>query len=226
MGIIKKMSDVISANVYSILEKFEDPDKMLDQCLRNAENELFNIKRDAVNVIAEEKRCERNLNNCKKEINELQSFAMAAVKQGNDDDATAFLIKKNELSEKLHEYENLYHEACENSRIMKVLHDEKEQEYDELISKRNSLKAKMTVAASKERINSITGSYSNRMDVNRSEMNKIEEKINSMLDRVSASEELSSGRSNIVNLKSSYENQKKAEDVRKELDELKIAAGR
>ena len=46
-GIIKRFSDIMSANLNALLDKAEDPEKMIDQYLRNLESDLGKVKADA-----------------------------------------------------------------------------------------------------------------------------------------------------------------------------------
>ena len=44
MGILKRFTDIMSANINALLDKAEDPEKMIDQCLRNMEEDLMKVK--------------------------------------------------------------------------------------------------------------------------------------------------------------------------------------
>ena len=64
MGILTRFKDIMSANINALLDKAENPEKMIDQYLRNLENDLASVKAETASVIAEEKaakrkRCER-----------------------------------------------------------------------------------------------------------------------------------------------------------------------
>ena len=101
MGIISRFKDIMSANINALLDKAEDPSKMIDQYLRNLESDLGKVKAETAAVMAEETRCKRQLDECTAEINKYQNYAMKAVQAGNDDDARKFLAKKAELAERL-----------------------------------------------------------------------------------------------------------------------------
>ena len=47
MGIISRFKDIMSANINALLDKAEDPEKMIDQYLRNLESDLAKVKQDA-----------------------------------------------------------------------------------------------------------------------------------------------------------------------------------
>ena len=61
MGILTRFKDIMSANINSILDKAEDPEKMIDQYLRNLESDLGSVKAETAAVMAEEKSAKRKL---------------------------------------------------------------------------------------------------------------------------------------------------------------------
>ena len=72
MGVIQRFADIMSANINALLDKAEDPSKMIDQYLRNLQKDLENVKEETASVMAEEKRCERELKECNKPMRRRQ----------------------------------------------------------------------------------------------------------------------------------------------------------
>ena len=99
-GIIKRFGDIMSANLNALLDKAEDPEKMVDQYLRNLESDLGKVKAEAAAVMAEETKCKRQLDECNEEIAKMQRYAEKAITAGNDNDARQFLEKKQQLVSK------------------------------------------------------------------------------------------------------------------------------
>ena len=60
-GIITRFKDIMSSNINALLDKAEDPSKMIDQYLRNLESDLGKVKAETASVMAEEKRAKRQL---------------------------------------------------------------------------------------------------------------------------------------------------------------------
>ena len=54
MGIMERFKDIMAANINALLDKAEDPEKMIDQYLRNMESDLGKVKAETASVIAEE----------------------------------------------------------------------------------------------------------------------------------------------------------------------------
>ena len=67
MGIIQRFTDIMSANINALLDRAEDPAKMIDQYLRNLQEDLANVKEETATVMAEEKRAARELDECNAE---------------------------------------------------------------------------------------------------------------------------------------------------------------
>ena len=55
MGILTRFKDIMSANINALLDKCEDPEKMIDQYMRNLESDLGKVKAETASVMAEEK---------------------------------------------------------------------------------------------------------------------------------------------------------------------------
>ena len=79
MGIIARFKDIMSSNINALLDKWEDPEKMIDQYLRNLQNDLQTIKSETASVMAEEKASKRKLDECDAEIAKMQEYAVKAV---------------------------------------------------------------------------------------------------------------------------------------------------
>ena len=79
MGILSRFKDIMSANINALLDKAEDPEKMIDQTMRNLTADLAKVKEETAAVMADEKRAKRELDECNAEMAKLQSYAEKAV---------------------------------------------------------------------------------------------------------------------------------------------------
>ena len=70
MGIIARFRDIMAANINALLDKAEDPEKMIDQLMRDLVDNLADVKKETAGVIVAEKSAEREMTACKKEIND------------------------------------------------------------------------------------------------------------------------------------------------------------
>ena len=55
-NILKRFTDIMSANINALLDKAEDPAKMVDQYIRDIESDLGNVKAETAAVMAAEKK--------------------------------------------------------------------------------------------------------------------------------------------------------------------------
>ena len=189
MGVIQRFADIMAANINALLDKAEDPAKMIDQYLRNLQKDMEEVKEETAEVMAEEKRCERELKECNAEIAKLQAYAEKAILAGNDGDAKQFLIKKSALVEKQAGLQQAYEAAAANSSKMKQMYDKLCSDIASLNARKDAIKAKVAVAKTQEKINKIGASIEGVAE-NLSAFDRMEQKANAMLDKANAMADL------------------------------------
>ena len=79
MGILSRFKDIMSSNINALLDKMEDPEKMIDQYLRNLESDLGKVKAETAAIMAEETRAKRELDECVAEVEKMQNYAQKDV---------------------------------------------------------------------------------------------------------------------------------------------------
>lgn len=227
-GILSRFKDIMSSNINALLDKVEDPMKMIDQYLRNLESDLGKVKAETAAVMAEETKSKRELDECTDSINKMQTYAEKALLSGNEADARIFLSKKGELNNKLISLQQTYNIAKENSTKMREMHDKLIKDISQLNTRRDELKAKMAVANTQEKLNKI-GSSVNGAIGNMSKFDEMEAKINKKLDTANAMAELNNSQKeeNIDDLIAKYDNETKntSSEIDDELSELKSKLG-
>lgn len=227
-GILSRFKDIMSSNINALLDKVEDPMKMIDQYLRNLESDLGKVKAETAAVMAEETKSKRELDECIDSINKMQTYAEKALLSGNEADARTFLSKKGELNNKLISLQQTYNIAKENSTKMREMHDKLIKDISQLNTRRDELKAKMAVANTQEKLNKI-GSSVNGAIGNMSKFDEMEAKINKKLDTANAMAELNNSQKeeNIDDLIAKYDNETKntSSEIDNELSELKSKLG-
>ena len=227
-GILSRFKDIMSSNINALLDKVEDPMKMIDQYLRNLESDLGKVKAETAAVMAEETKSKRELDECIDSINKMQTYAEKALLSGNEADARTFLSKKGELNNKLISLQQTYDIAKEHSTKMREMHDKLIKDISQLNTRRDELKAKMAVANTQEKLNKI-GSSVNGAIGNMSKFDEMEAKINKKLDTANAMAELNNSQKeeNIEDLIAKYDNETKntSSEIDDELSELKSKLG-
>ena len=189
MGVITRFKDIMAANFNALLDRCEDPEKMIDQYLRNLEQDFAKVKAETAAIMAEEKSAKRKLDECDAEIAKMADYAKKAVTAGNDDEAKQFLSKKAELTQKREVLAKDYEMACGNSAKMRQMHDKLQSDISELKSRREMLKAKVKVAETQKKMNQM-GSSLESAGSNLAAFDRMEEKVNKMLDEADAMNEL------------------------------------
>lgn len=224
MGIFRRIKNMMSANVNAALDDMENPGAMLDQYIRNMQNDLSGVKADTANVMAIEKGIERKIELISKDIDSLQKYANKALASGNEDDARAFLTEKVNKEAELEELKSSYELARANSVKMLAMHDALAAGIQVASDKRAILKSKIKVAETQGVINK-AASNCKKSSRNLTEFAKLEERINVSLDTAYALEciEATSPAGSIENLKSKYAAIEFNDKVETQLLELKKA---
>ena len=83
MGILSRFKDIMSANINALLDKAEDPEKMIDQTMRNLNKDLAKVREETAAVMADENKAKRQIDEATAEVNKMQSNAEKAVLAGN-----------------------------------------------------------------------------------------------------------------------------------------------
>ena len=226
MGIITRFKDIMAANFNALLDRCEDPEKMIDQYLRNLEQDFAKVKAETASIMAEEKSAKRKLDDCESEIAKMTEYAKKAVTAGNDNEARQFLEKKAELTQKQEVLAKNYEMACDNSAEMRQMHDKLEADISDLKSRRDMLKAKVKVAETQKRMSGI-GSGLESAGSNLAAFDKMEEKVNKMLDEADAMNELNRqpAKDSAAELAIKYDAENKKAAVEYELAALKAEMG-
>lgn len=218
MEILKRFRDIMASNIHAMLDEAEDPEKMIDQYMRDLNSDLGKVKAETAAIMAAEKRERRELGELQQEMEDMQRYAVKALEADNEDDARKFLQRKAELAEKEKTMQTAVELAAANTAQMRQMHDKLESDIGELESRRAELKGKASVAKTQKRMNDLNSSV-NSSGERISAFDKMEEKINQELDEAVAMSELNkSSGTDIKDLAKKYDGET---NVDNELDGLK-----
>ncbi|MCX6097585.1 MAG: PspA/IM30 family protein [Caldiserica bacterium] len=188
-SILDRFNDIIKANVNALVDKMEDPSKMIDQYLREMMDQLAEVKRSTAGVMAQETSTKRLVDDNQAEVAKYADFAKRALVAGNEDDARTFIAKKQELENAGAGLVTAYAAAHENAVRMRQMHDKLASDIEALESRREMINAKVSVARTQETLNEATaavGSSEGAMNA----FSRMEDKANKMLDTANAMAEL------------------------------------
>jgi phage shock protein A len=96
MGLLKRMSGLVAANLNDLIDQCEDPEKMLRQAVRDMETALGQLMDGAARAIAHHKLLSRQLADERQAILRCTASAEAAVARGDDDAARRELLRRSE----------------------------------------------------------------------------------------------------------------------------------
>lgn len=113
MGIFSRIGEIVNANISSMLDKAEDPEKMVRLMIHEMEDTLTEVKSSAAEVIAERIRVERTLRQTRSHAETWEKKAALAVEKGRDDLAREALERKLLYSEEAQHAESRLKEADE-----------------------------------------------------------------------------------------------------------------
>lgn len=227
MGILQRFKDIMSSNINAMLDKAEDPEKMIDQCIRNLNSDLGKVKSETATVMAEEQRAKRELDECNAEIDKMQKYAVKALEADNEADAKRFLEKKAQLTAKQADLIRISENASKNAANMKAMHDKLVNDLNELESRRDAIKGKLAAAKTQERINKMTSGISGANN-SMSAFDRYEEKANAAIDKANAMAELNKPADSIEDLEAKYASSSSVSgtSVDDELAALKASLGK
>lgn len=223
MGIISRFKDIMSANINALLDKCEDPSKMIDEYMRKVTEQLAEVKKETAGVMAEEKRTKRLVDENNEQVCKYDGLARKALTAGNENDARVFLEKKQEFTVAGRDLQKSYDIAHENAVKMREMHDKLTKDIVTLEQRRKSVKSKIAVAKTQEKINEVTAS----MDVASNSMKafeRMEAKADKLLDEANSMAELNEEVEDpSIDLEAKYEST--SATVEEELEKLKKEMG-
>jgi phage shock protein A len=101
MGIFSRLADIVNSNINAILDRAEDPEKIIRLIIQEMEDTLVEVRSSAVRTIAEKKEIERRLATLEREHAEWQRRAELAITKDREDLAKGALLAKARVAEAL-----------------------------------------------------------------------------------------------------------------------------
>ena len=106
MGIFTRFRDIISSNINAMLDKAEDPEKLIRLMIREMEDTLVEIKTACAGVMAGRKKIARQLDGLRTRAHYWEEKAELAVKMDRDDLAREALVEKRKFTRQSETLEN------------------------------------------------------------------------------------------------------------------------
>ncbi|WP_188017021.1 PspA/IM30 family protein [Paenibacillus antarcticus] len=179
MGILSRFKDIMASNMNALLDKAEDPEKMIDDYMRQLNSDMGKVKAETASVLSDERRAKRVLDECSAEIRKLLNYAEKAVESGDEENALKFLERKAIQVEKLNQLQVAYDTAYANALSMKQMQEKIVLDMGHLEGRRLHLKGKIAATKAQQKNTSSA-----------SVLDAMEEKINLAYDEAVALAEL------------------------------------
>lgn len=185
--IFERISTIIKSNINDLLDRFEDPEKIINQCIIEAKEEYADMLKDTASVKGNLAVAKQKLKKIQDSYEQWNYIAEKAVKQGNDEDARNALQKALEDKAQAATQEEMVARCQEASDKAVAALNSFADQIHAMEMKREELKAKAVAAKSQQRANEIN---SKNIAGSLSKFNEMAEKIDSSLAAQEAMAEL------------------------------------
>ena len=224
MGILQRFGDIMRSNINAILDRCEDPAKMVDQMLLDLREDLAEVKTETAGVMADARGAKRRLDDCDETIARYGKAARAALTAGNEADARELLAKKQQYEQTRESLAAAYELAESNATKMRQLHDKLVSDIGGLEARRGAIKAKVAAAKAQEHVNAVM-SGGDRARSSMEAFDRMEAKADRMLDAAEAKAALNESASSVDELADKYLKGADSPSVDDELARLKAEMG-
>lgn len=223
MGILQRFGDIMKSNINALLDKCEDPAKMVDQTLLDLRKDLADVKQETASVMADEKNAKRKLDENDADIKKYTTAAQNALKSGNEADAKTLIVRKQQLEETRTSLQATYDTAHANAEKMRQMHDKLTNDIESLETRKDAIKGKVATAKAQAHMNKMTSGVNT--DASMAAFDRMEAKANKMLDEANAEAELNEGVHSTDDLADKYASGGNDVSVNDELARMKAELG-
>lgn len=153
MGIFKRLRDLTMASINDLLDKAEDPVKMLNQFLRDMEEDIAEAETAVAKQIAIEKKFKQQYEEAQEMVQKREEQALKALEAGNEDLARRALQDKKEHQARYNEMKAQFDTAKANADRLRNQLSEMKDEFSKLKNKKEVLVARAEAAKAQKQIN-------------------------------------------------------------------------
>jgi phage shock protein A len=152
MGIFSKFSTLIKSNINDLINRAEDPEKMLNQIILDMRDQLAKAKREVAAAIADEHKLRGQVEEEVKQAKEWENRAMLAVKEGRDDLAKQALMRHQEHAGRAKSLDETWRQQSAETEKLRGSLRQLNEKIEEAKRKRNLLIAKQKRAQAQRKI--------------------------------------------------------------------------
>lgn len=185
----KRMKTVVGSELNAMLDKAEDPVKMLDQFMRDMEADIKEAEGAVAKQIANEKILKRKANDAEAMVGKRQQQAEKAVEAGDDDLARRALEERTENEKQATLLNESWVKAKQDADEIKEKLDQMKKEYSQMRLKKDALKARAETAQTRTKMNRSLSHIGG--DESRKGFERMEEKVIQFEAEAETTEDLS-----------------------------------
>jgi phage shock protein A len=206
MGIFNRVSDVIQSNIVAILEKAEDPEKLLNLMLNDMQDALNECRTTAAALLCEEKIITRQIENKEGELAHWQLKAELAVEKSRDNLAKSALLEKQRVSESIVSKQAQLKTLQESILKIKADCERLQQKMVQAKSKQTQLMQRHNIVMARKRIS--TQLQSDKVAHTLSRFEQIEQRVEGIESQIEAYDLTDTARTTAVQIESLVKNEK------------------
>ncbi|MFZ4790079.1 MAG: PspA/IM30 family protein [Candidatus Competibacteraceae bacterium] len=188
-NLFKRISDVISANINDLVDRVEDPERMIKQLIREMEENISSAREGVIDAVASEKLLSRELDSQRRQAEEWQHRARLALDAGNESLAREALTRKREHDGIAANLDASWLSARRTGERLKSQLRALEAKLEEARLKKGSLVARQRAAQAREQMDQVQDRFQTGLDLNHS-FGRMANKVGEMEARMEAREEL------------------------------------
>jgi phage shock protein A len=188
-SIFKRISDVISANINDLIDRVEDPERMVKQIIREMEAHISTAKEGVLDAIASEKMLYKDLEHHRGQSDSWSSKAESALRAGKEDLARAALTHKKEHDHIISTLEPAWETARNTSARLKEQLRALEAKLEETRRRRSTLVARQRAAEARQQMDRTLEHLQAGLDAH-TNFGRMEDRVAEMEARTEAMSEL------------------------------------
>src|SRR6266496_3883806 len=184
-SIFKRINDVITANINELIDRVEDPERMIKQIIREMEDNIRKAKEGVIEAIASEKQLQKDLENHRRQSAEWLKRAEEALQANKEDLARAALARKKEHDNIIKALEPSWEAANNTSDRLKTQLRALEAKLEEARRKRSTLVARQRAAEARQYLDQTMTSMQAGFDAS-ANFTRMEDRVTKMQAKIAA----------------------------------------
>lgn len=222
-NILKKFSKIMSANVNSVLDKMESPEKMMNQYIDDMEEDIADVKMQTAEVMAEAKLIENRITVMESEIASYEDMIRVALKKEDEAAALVLTKKKLQIEDEFKKTIEAKTVADENVRKMREMYDKLSSDLSAIKLKRDTLKSKLSVIKVKDIVSDVGINGASALKT-ANEFARLEAKIDKQLATADAIERIDLESDEVAKYVSEYNKASTDKRVKEEIERIRNMA--